>query len=238
MTRSCLRLPALALALALTLPAAAQDSPAFDHRAILAAAERVQITIGAAAEEARGQPWPLHFTIEVPNLPGRMQVQASNREPARMLAVLFRTPEGEVAERVDIIPAAVNPCPREIRREGVSLMLRDEILPLLGPLTDFELRGIIPSAIRDEMEAVELLGLYRDDAGHTMMLRIVAIFPPIGRDIVVAISRIALNHVQLGHFNELPGTISFDMLESIAFTHRRNNAGDLLPMIGQGRCED
>ena len=232
------RLRLATLFLAVALPLSADAPPAFDHRAILAEAGRIDVTIDASAEEAAGREWPLHFTLQVPSAPGLMQVQGSTRQPGRYLSVVFRTPEGVVAERTDIIPAEVDPCPRETRRETVGAMITEDIVPRLGELADFTPRALIDSGIRDEMEAVEYLALYRNPEAGPIMLRIIAIFPPIGRNIVVGITHIALDRVQLQQFNELPGTLSYAMLDSIRFTNYRGARGNLVPMIGRGICED
>jgi hypothetical protein len=226
------RLAAVALMFALTQAASAQSISGFDHRAVLEQAEPRPLVVGEALEQETGRSLPLHFELQVPHADGLLNVEIDTSNPSLYATIIFRTPEGYTAERTQILDASVPAGRLKEREEILGDMLQNEILPMLGDLPELRVLGTIAGSV-GRHPAMELIAVYNDANGvGPVLLRIAGAFPPQGERILVTVSQVAGVHVPFTHARDLVGTMSYAMLETLNFRHRRTEDGSLAQLLG------
>lgn len=217
----------------LSFPANAQGSVSgFDHRKVLENARAMPLVVDETFEQRTGgRSFPLHFELQVPTADDLMAVGIDTSASNRYVRVMFKTPAGPAAEVTDIYSAMVPAGPLKDREAYLSQMLRERTLPALGEMPELQVLGVIPSNV-GRHPAVELIASFVDARTGPTLLRIVGIFPPQGEWILVTISWVVYVHVPFSHPRDLAGTLSYAMLETLNFRHRRLENGSMEQLLG------
>lgn len=227
------KLSALFCSLAL-LPGAvwAQSISGFDHGAALEQAVAMPFAVDETFEaETGGRALPLHWQMSIPRADELMTVDIDTSSPNRYVRVSFVTPQGGPAEVTDVYGATVPAGPLAEREDYLRDMLLNRTLPALGEMPELQVIGVIQSNL-GRHPGIELIASFVDESTGPTLLRIVGAFPPQGEQILVAVTWVVYVHVPFSHPRDLLGTLSYAMLDTIDFTHRRTEDGSLQQVLG------
>lgn len=204
----------------------------FDHRKVLENATPTPLVVDEAFEQRTGgRSLPLHFELQVPTADDLMTVDIDTSSPNRYVRVMFKTPDGPAAEVTDIYSATIPAGPLKDREAYLSQILRERTLPALGEMPELHVLGVVPGHL-GRHPAMELIASFVDERTGPTLLRIVGVFPPRGERILISISWVVYAHVPFAHPRDLMGTLSYAMLDTLNFRHRRLEDGSMEQLLG------
>ena len=212
---------ALVIFCTLSLPhlALAQN---FDYESIISEGTVTTISFEAGFEQRHERQLKLHFTMDVPTNDGQLRLQSNFKQNDRVGSVRFLTPEGGIAELVDIYTGTIPEGALETREESLASLLQHQVVPGLGNFDDLNVLGARRSMV-GPYNAVEVVALYNSEGNGQVGLRVVGVFPPTGENILIYVSHTVLGVVTIPSVNDLPSTFAGHTLQSVHFS------GTLMP---------
>lgn len=217
------------LAIALTLPlgtmATAQD---YDWRTVLSKSLKVQMKINLEFEFSKKRRVPIHFTMGIPFLKGKLITRTRfHKEKGNLGEMMFLASDKKLLEYVTISVGTVGGSTTDERLKRVFSIIEKQVYPSLKPPTTAKVFGGRRSKIGDH-PAVEFVSLFDDPKLGQVAARIVGIIAPNNTDVVFVIQQTMRNEMKLNGPDDLAKTFAGFMASSITFQAYRNKAGKLI----------
>lgn len=220
-------LKALAIFCATALPLTAQ-AQSLDYASAIAEGSVQTISFSPQFEQRHGRELALHFTMDVPTNERRFKLQSNFAQPDRFGSIRFLTPDGGIAEMIDMFEGTIPAGPQETREEALASLLQNQVVPNLGTFEALNLLGA-RRAMVGPYSAIEVVALYTAEGLGQIGLRVVGVFPPAGENVLIFVSHTVIGVVTLPSVNDLPTTFAGHTLASVQFNATRAADGTLTP---------
>ncbi len=215
---------ALVLAALIGTAALAQG---FDYKAVLEGGARANVTIDADFEARSGRQMPLYFTTAIPTAEDRMQVRLDTSQEGKYMVVTFFDMDGQVLEKLEMREATMPEAPLQERQANLADMLRNQVFPSVTEGQEMRLLGVRASEIAG-YPAVELVALYQLPDLGDVAFRIVAVIPPSGEHVLLALSHSVLRQIAMQKTADLQGTLVGSTLNALHFTASHDAGGGVI----------